>query len=67
MSELDQEILRKIDDFGPLITDLSNLLQAIENEEERKKYRFALGSVMGLLEGDIAYPIRLRLGILWTE
>ncbi len=62
-----EDILEKIDKFGPLISDLSELLQSIDDLEERKKYRRALGEALGALEGEIAHPIRLRLGIASKE
>ena len=62
-----EKILSKIEEFGPLISELSELLQLIENSEERKKYRRALGEALGALEGEIAYPIRLRLGTASKE
>ncbi len=62
-----EDILVKIDDFDPLITELSELLQSVEDLDERKKYRRALGEAMGALDGGIAHPIRLRLGISSKE
>ena len=67
MDKLYQDILSKVDEFGPLITELSELLQAIESTEERHRYRLALGNAMGAIEGEIAYPVRLRLGIATKE
>jgi len=62
-----ERILAKVDEFGPLITELSELLQLVEDTNERRKYRRALGEAMGALDGEIAYPIRTRLGITWKE
>jgi hypothetical protein len=62
-----EEILKKIEDFGPLITELSELLETIEDQPERRIFRRALGEVLGCLEDQIAYPIRLRLGIATND
>ena len=56
------KILRKLDEFSPLISELSELLDNLSDDEERRRYRRALGELMGLLEGEIGYPIRLKTG-----
>lgn len=67
MEKVYEEILSKVDEFGPLITDLSELLQEVEDAEEKRIFRLALGNALGALEGEIAYPIRMRLGKITKE
>lgn len=55
-----EEILYLIDQFSEPINRLHDALERVAEEDERKRYRRALGEVMGLLDGQIAYPLRQR-------
>jgi hypothetical protein len=59
-----EQILQLLDGFSEPITNLSNALEKVEDEETRRRYRRVLGDVMGKLDGEIGYPIRKEHGIL---
>lgn len=61
--KLAKEILQLLESFSEPITKLSDALEMVECQEERKKFRRALGEAMGKLDGEIGYPIRIKFGI----
>ncbi len=61
--ELAEEILQLIDEFSVPLTNLSEALNKIEEPEERKKLRRILGEIMGKLDGEIAYPLRIEFSV----
>lgn len=55
-----KEILEALDQFSDPLTNLSHALQKVEDDDERKKYRRVVAEVMGLLDGEIAFPLRQK-------
>lgn len=62
-----QEILDIIGTFSEPITLLSEALEKIDNDEDRRRFRRVLGEVMGLLDGEIDYPIRKRFALFEAD
>ena len=57
------KLLAAIDNFADPIAELSSITLEIDDENEKQRIRRVIGEVMGLLDGEIAYPIRQAHGI----
>lgn len=65
--DLAREILGVLESFHKPIALLEEKIDKIEDVEERRGFRRALGVIAASLEGDIAYQLKGKLGMLRND
>lgn len=60
---LGKEIIQAVEDADGVFISLEEKIDRIEDPNERKQFRRALGELIALMDSEISYPIRIQLGL----
>ena len=60
--EIARSIVEKVESFSVPINELAGVIDGLEDDKLRKKFRVLLAGVINILQDDISYPIRRKFG-----